>query len=268
MINSFEKGFAKNLEKKQYGEILKDKSTIFHGIGFDLIRLQKILDNGILSEQAASDKRVEIIKNYGGYNLSDSISVGESPAINNTYTFGVFKNFIANGISFVIEGVSTFKAMKGEERDSGFIDEAFVYHSIPKKNIKGIMIPEKMLDIPLSKIPIGLSKMGHGYIDNRCRKIIKNLEEEYNFKADTSILEKLMAKKAELEESNLDYLELDAKTEKIFEQMDKFMQVYLSKAYSKKFNISNPTLKDILLQIIPKGMNVYNSDGFPIQIDK
>lgn len=268
MINSFEGGYRESPEKKHYGEILEDRSKIFHGIGFDLIRLQRILDNGILSEKAAAEKGVDITRNYGGYNLSDSISVGESPAVHGTYTFGVFRNYIANGISFAIDGVSAFKARKGSERDSGYIDEAFVSHSIPKEKITGIMIPEEMLDLPLSKIPVGLAKMGYGYIDNRCKKIIQDLEQECDFTDDISGLEDLMKRKVELEESDLGYLEKDEQRKKFFDQMEEFMQTYISKAYSKRFGVQEPTLRNVLAQQIPQGMSLYNSDGFPIQIEK
>jgi len=268
MINSFEDGYRESPEKKQHGEILEDKSKIFHGIGFDLIRLQRILDNGILSEEAASEKGVDITRSYGGYNLSDSISVGESPAVHKTYTFGVFRNYIANGISFVIDGVSAHKARKGSERDSGYIDEAFVTHSIPKEKITGIMVPEEMLDLPLSKIPVGLAKMGYGYIDNRCKKIIQDLEQECDFTDDTSELENLIKRKAELEEFDLEYLEKDKQRKIIFDQMEEFMQTYIGKAYSKRLSKHNPTLRDVLAQQIPQGMSLYNSDGFPIRIEK
>ena len=55
MIHRFEGGYTESPEKKQFGEILKDRSKIFHGIEFDLIRLKRILDNGILSEKAAAE---------------------------------------------------------------------------------------------------------------------------------------------------------------------------------------------------------------------
>ena len=209
-----------------------------------------------------------LTRNYRGYNLSDSISVGESPAVHGTYTFGVFRNYIANGISFVIDGVSAFKAKKGSERDSGYIDEAFVSHCIPQEKIVGIMIPEEMLDLPLSKIPVRLAKMGYDYIDNRCKKNIQDLEQECDFTDDISRLDDLIKKKSELEKSDLEYFEKDKQRKDIFDQMEEFMQTYISKAYSKRLGIQDPTLRDVLVKQIPKGMSLYNSDGFPIQIEK
>lgn len=253
----------------EVGEILKDESKIFHGIGFDLIRLQGILSNGILSQRTAEGRGIDITRNYGGYNLNDNISVAESPAINKTYNFGAFENYIANGISFVIDGVPTLKAREGSKGYSGYPDEVFVLGSIPKENITGMMIPEAMLDLPLSKLSLGLEKMGYNYIDNRCRKIIQDLGTECDFEEDTSRLEELIKQKSELEESNLGYSEeYSQKRQKIFDQMEEYMQEYIEKAYSKKFNIPSPTLRDILLQQIPQGMNLYNSDGFPITIEK
>jgi len=130
------------------------------------------------------------------------------------------------------------------------------------------MIPEEELDLPLSKIPVGLEKMGYSYIDNRCKKIIQYLEQECNFTDDISKLEELISQKEDLENANLKYLEKDKKRKEIFDQMEKFMQGYIGKAYSKKFNIPNPTLRDALIKIIPQEMSLYDSDGFPIKIEK
>jgi len=41
-------------KEKQYGEVLRDKSKLFHGVGFDTIRLKSILQHGILSENTAN----------------------------------------------------------------------------------------------------------------------------------------------------------------------------------------------------------------------
>ena len=156
----------------KYGEILYDKSLVFHGVGFDMIRLRNILEKGILSEQAAQAKGMELTRNYGGYNLGDSVSVAESPAINNSFTFGCFGNYIKGGISFVIKGEHAYKAPKGSSRDGGYPDEAFIGHEVKRENITGVMVPADLLDAPLADLPLGLAKMGYAYIDNRCRKII------------------------------------------------------------------------------------------------
>lgn len=94
------------------------------------------------------------------------------------------------------------------------------------------------------------------------------MKQECDFTDDISGLEDLMKRKAELVELDLEYLEKDKQRKIIFGQMEEFMQTYISKAYSKRFGIQTPTLRDILAQQIPQGMSLYNPDGFPIQIEK
>ena len=99
-----------------------------------------------LIEKAASEKGVDITRNYGGYNLSDSISVGESPAVHGTYTFGVFRNYIANGISFVIElilliamvglFIKTFFPIKFKNKDKNIEIDSRFKDSLEKKEDK------------------------------------------------------------------------------------------------------------------------------------
>lgn len=191
-----EKSPSQNPEQElRYGEILFDRSKYFHGIGFDFLRLKSIMEKGILSEQSAQQENIDFRKNYGGYNLGDSVSVAESPAINNSFTFGCFGNYIKDGISFIISNEHSFKAPKGSARDSGYPDEAFIRSKVKKENITGVMIPEDLLNSPLSELPIGLAKMGYAYIDERCRQIVSGLESETGYHADTGQLEELIGQK-------------------------------------------------------------------------
>jgi len=253
-------------QEPKYGEILYDKSLVFHGVGFDLIRLHNILEKGILSEQAAQTKGVELTRNYGGYNLGDSVSVAESPAINDSFTFECFGNYIKGGISFVIAGEHAYKAPKGSSRDSGYPDEAFVRHEVKRENITGVMVPADLLDTPLADLPLGLAKMGYAYIDNRCRKIISDLETETGYHADATELEELIKKKEEIENQELGYLEKDKQRKDIFTQMEKVISQHVGQAFSQKLGTDHPTLKDALRLYLPESMKVYNSDGFGISL--
>ncbi|MDD3101567.1 MAG: hypothetical protein PHE59_00235 [Patescibacteria group bacterium] len=266
-INKSEKkeGLTKE-EEPRYGEILYDKSLVFHGVGFDLTRLRSILEKGILSEQAAQAKGLELTRNFGGYNLSDSVSVAESPAINNSFTFGCFNNYIKGGISFVIADEHAFKAPKGSSQDSGYLDEAFIKHEVERKNITGVMVPADLLDAPLADLPLNLAEMGYNYTDKRCKKIISDLETETGYRSDTTELEKLIEKKEELENQEIDYFEKDKQRKDIFAQMEKSMSQYVEQAFSQKLGIDHPTLKDVLKLYLPKSMKIYNSDGFDISL--
>ncbi len=253
-------------QKPRYGDILYDRSKSFHGIGFDFLRMKSILEKGILSEQAAQQENIDFRRNYGGYNLGDSVSVAESPAINNSFTFGCFGNYIKNGISFVIANEHSYKPQKGSPRDSGYPDEAFIHGRVKKENISGVMIPQDMLDTSLAELPLGLAKMGYAYIDERCRQIVAGIEKETGYHADTTHLEELVAKKQELERKKLDFLKKDEQRKAIFDQMEKLMGSLINEAFSQKIGKGNPTLRDVLKIYLPEEMKIYNSDGFEVSL--
>ncbi len=254
---------AKEHELK-YGEILYDKKLVFHGIGFDIPKLRSILENGILSEQAAQSKGVKLTRNYGGYNLENSVSVAESPSINNSFTFGCFGNYIKNGISFVISEKSAYKVNKGSSQYSGYPDEAFIGHEVKKENIVGIMVPTNLLSFPLANLPLDLAKIGCAYTDNRFRRIISDLEIETGYHADTTALEELIKKKKTIENKNLDYVEKHKKRNDIVMQIEKIISQSIETAFAQKLGIDHPTLKDALRLYIPKSIRVYDSNGFDI----
>ncbi|GEM_PF-6237042 len=255
-------------KERQYGEVLLDKSKLFHGVGFDTIRFKSILEHGILSENAASQRGMNHTRNYGGYNLSDAVSVVESPSIHNTFTFGAFRIYIKDGISFVIDGVNGFKARQGSSRDSGFVDEAYVSHEVPRSNISGVMVPEDALSKPVSELPIGLSHMGYGFVDNRSRRILADLEHELGYKADATALEEIIQQKEALENSDMDYLEKDKGRKELFNAMETNLQSHIGQAYSHHMGKETVTLRDVMTKYLPDGMQIYNSDGFPIDVQQ
>jgi len=253
--------------RAQYGEVLFDHSKAFHGIGFDFLRLKSILEKGILSEQEARQQKVSLVRNSPrGYNLSDNVSVAESPAINSTFTFGAFANYIRNGISFVISGGERLHRFRGGPRDSDIPGEAFVKEKVKKENIVGIMIPEDKLDSSLFELPFRLVGRATGSVDDRCIRTINDLESETGYRADTLQLEKLMKQKEELEQSDIDYLKKDKPRKAILAQMEREMTYIVGSAFAKKLGKENPVLRDILKLYIPESMRVYNSDGFEISL--
>lgn len=250
----------------QYGEVLYDRQNIFHGVGFDFIRLKGILENGILSERAATETGISLDRNYGGYNLKNYVSMAESPSINNSFTFGCFGTFIKDGISFIVKKEDTFKAPVGSSMDSGFADEIFVRNKVKRENITGVMVPSGLLDASIESLPSGIKKMGLGFVDNYCKKTLANLENETGYKTDGVDLEKLMEQKERLEKENIDYLEKSKKRDEILNGMGKTMSNYISEAYSKKLGKQNPTLRDVLALYLPSEMKVYNQDGIEISL--
>lgn len=228
--------------------------------------MKSILEKGILSEKEAQKENINFRRNYDGYNLDDSVSVAESPAINNSFTFGCFGNYIKGGISFVISNEHSFKAPKGSARDSGYPDEVFIRSKVKRENITGVMVPDDLLDSQLSELPLGLAKMGYAYIDERCRQIVSDLESETGYHADTTHLEELIKQKQELEleQRDIDYLAKDNDRKAIFEKMEHEMGKIIGLAFAFKLGKENLTLRDVLKVYLPESMKIYNSDGFEI----
>jgi hypothetical protein len=268
-------------KESQYGEVLLDKSKLFHGVGFDTLRFKSILEHGILSERAATEKGIALNRNFGGSNLDDTVSVTFSPAVFNTFTFGAFPEYVNQGIGFAIErrGLSTFPAprpaISGYEsiedlagRSSGYPDETYVRNEIPPENIVGVMVPEDALLKPVSELPLrpALAEMAERKIDKRCRGIIADLEKELGYKADTAPIEELLQQQKAVTESNLPYYENVAKRKEVYAVMEKTIQSYIGQAYAHAFQKENVLLRDVLTKYLSEDMPVYNANGFPIDI--
>lgn len=276
-------------KERQYGEVLQDKTKIFHGVGFDTLRFASILEHGLLSERAAQARGHQITRNYGGYNLDDTVSMTASPSAHGTYDHGAFRSYVKEGIGLVVNsrGLDTFAAPPMQEsgkfgmmepmsfrssraslRASGYPDEVYAAHEVPPQNIVGVMVPEEKLETPVADLPLGLSKMGYDYIDERCTKMVADIEQRLGYKADTSELEELMRRKWEMETSQIGYAEKDKARKDIFAAMDKFLGSYIGQAYAHDMGKLDVTLDDVLQKYVPEGMQVYNSDGLPIELQR
>lgn len=291
-----------------YGEVLKDPSNLFHGIGFDVFKLIGILNNGILSENAAKEKNLDLARNYDGYNLNDTVSVAESPS--KLQAHGAFNVYIKSGISFIIKNIpvdgigafkpphddshenyyekdpfivafnklnktniSTLRLMKMNSyhsvnsRNSGFEDEVYIKHKVPIENISGIMIPEESLDRWISELPLELSTIGAGFIQNRCQKLFTDLEQETGYKADQTQFKELIEMRSKINNTEIDFPEKDKIEKKIFNTMDKIVQENIEKGFALKMGKEQVTLRDILKKYLPEGMKLYNSDGKPMALE-
>lgn len=260
-----------------YGEILLDRSLLFHGIGFDFARLKGILHHGILSEDEARQRGVRFIRNYDGFNLANTVSVAKPPSIHNTFTNQAFNTYISNGISFIISGMKVekdtprrYSALRSiddeleETLNVNFDDEAFVKDYIPLENITGIMAPHTALSKPISELPLVLQGTGIRYIDIRCRAMISFLQVECGFIGDTSSLRSFVERMNNLTR----YHDVGVMNEvsDIVSQIDNFMRLYISRAYDKLFQKENATLRDVLRYYVPPGMRFFNSRGIPMDL--
>lgn len=244
--------------------ILNDPKYIFHGVGFDTLSLRKILQHGLLSEQASKDMDVKISKNNIGYNLSRYISFSESPATSGMNRKGSFGTYSLKGISLIVDRTKNIaiKASKGSRMDSGFPDEVYVATRVAPEDIKGVMINSNFLNRRISELSYGVEKMGTGLIAGRCLQTIQELSDDFGYNEDVSILKRLLG---ELDSATLknfpSFVEYDKQVNKLRSEINSFMQSYIESAYNYYLEQEETTLRDVMKHDLPEGMKIYDTDG-------
>jgi hypothetical protein len=258
-------------------ELLQDRSKYFHGIGFDLPRIGKILKLGILTEKEALAQGANVVRNTQGFNLNDTVSVAESPSINNTHAHGAFGLYIKSGISFVIDrqnlhmfGIPssiTSDDLNVARPSSRICGEQYIAGSVPTDNIVGVMVPEEMLNKKVTELSLGLKNIGWGQINDKCTKMVAELEKECGYTADISELYELIKRREAIRQQKFG-LERDKQEEQVILDMEKYVTGFMEKAYAKKMGKEDVTLRDILEHYLPSTMKVYDTSGSPIQLNK
>ncbi len=135
---------------------IKTESEIIcnHGIGFNFVFLEGILESGILSEYAKKKKNINSNRNFQGNNndLWISVTVGSGEAR---------ELFVDSGISFeakvpyLEEGITNGSKARSEGLpiNSGrYTDERFAFYEIPYENILKININEESLEKDISTL--------------------------------------------------------------------------------------------------------------------
>lgn len=192
------------VNEPKYGEILYDRDLYFHGTGYhdrseqSLIRLQMILEHGILSVGEAERRGLEINNHEPFMNGKWRVSICVSPAIHNTFEIGenhAFPEYIKGSLSFIIKNPNNiitqppFSTYNSQFisliRHSGLIDEVFVGNSVKPEAIVGIMIPESWLEKSVSEFGINNESRHinvHDYVKQIAPKI--HLYNENGFEID------------------------------------------------------------------------------------
>jgi len=126
-------------------------TTLIHTCGFDILAFMNIMKHGIMSYDYAVEHGIPYFKNYHGSNLGDTISCVR-PIYSNEEVFdSAYELYVKHGISFFLEGVPFI--YDKEERFIHRMDEVLVKDYIPVSKIKGILIPEEYVNLPLHCLP-------------------------------------------------------------------------------------------------------------------
>ncbi len=125
-------------------------NTLLHGAGVNFVIIDSILRNGIASEKYGKENNIKVNRNYIGYNLDDTISCIRYLYVNPDIDDSAYNKYIPNGISFIIEN-TPFIYDKSERLYHRY-DEVLVKNFIPRENIKGINIPDSLIDKRLENL--------------------------------------------------------------------------------------------------------------------
>ncbi len=241
----------------KYGDILKDETIVFHGIGYRYDVIKSICTYGILSQKVARELNLVFAHNYGTnegglYNGNDKICVASSP-VRKYFSHGVeggsFRWFIKSDVAFVIDGKDLRYQPNWKE-----VGDLQVKERIEPSKIIGVMLPLEKLKEPLEYWP--LSALTNGSYD---RNEQAKLTAFYNF------LKKELGMRDPHIEATLgstSFLSSQYNQIEIFERLkDLFI-----KGFSKKLNIrrSKITSLDVVLSQIPADMKIFDSNGFDV----
>lgn len=261
----------------KYGPLYDNKTLVLHGVGCKVWKIASILNHGILSFQAAKDKKLVLGLNYGHEGLPlmngiDYISVAHPPTVRND-SHEAFSTFIKNGASLAIVNVlvttnapvnlrtcnkklynSLHPGNRELAKEMGYgyfecSDEAYVYYQIEPKCFVGLVIDERLMSKKITEIE-WLSPHDSDHFQVQCLSFLHFLKENYNIE-DESLAEKIT--KPALH-SFSERLELINECRNLF-------YLGLSKRHASWEEI---TVIDLLITWLPERMKIYNTDGFEI----
>lgn len=240
--------YYQNFISENYYDQNKDKKTAEvlceHGIGFNFIALESILEHGILSSFAKRRLKLDQTRNFEGNNndLWISVTVGEGEAK---------KMFVDSGISFeascdhLINGTTNrSKALsEGLPIDSRrYSDERFAFYQIPLEKIKKLKVNPEYIDKDISELKYLTGSMNYDSVVASIDMYLNYIRVNFNFFSDISLIEKVK------EEYRNIILEYESKNE---EEQKKEMNLFFSKI-EEKLGILNCELQKIFNEVFTK----------------
>lgn len=222
----------------------------YHGIGENLIRYESIMNNGIVSESEGARIEGFSVNNPGHYNGKNNISV----AIPHDDNYGALKMYILDGgISFYIKDVD-YTLASNTAYDSGFVDEGFVYKSIKKDNIAGIIINSKTQSKLIRNCSI-IGDSAEGSIIPITKSMIALLKSN-GIETSSAIKDLEVKLNRVMNNIKRDPLEQNKKVKEIRNQIDQLLGEAVQQLYNKKLRKSDATLMDVI--------QYYNTNELPI----
>lgn len=266
--------FRHYIDELNYNKYLRKYSNsqknnvCFHGIGWDFVKLESILDSGLVSQYVANKNNFTLSRNYNGNNSNMWISVVDSKDI--AKDGECLKLFIDGNItlvSFVGDyclGVD--KKNTPEARDNGlpinsglYNDECFVFGQIPGEDIYAIILPKDSLNKEIKLLNFLNCSNNYEIIENRTLNYVNYLNKFYNVEIDLTNFYKLLnsLKNSEIEFSKLDDNNQKKIKDEFFEttnilvsKINELIQSWMNGILKLYFNVDRDILvSDLIIDI-------------------
>jgi hypothetical protein len=233
--------------------------TFYHSVGFNIVKLDSILRNGLMSLDKAKKENISYARNYEGYNLNDTISlVREIYA--NIDTDGAYKKYISKGITISMNLPLDMIIFDISERIINHTDEVLGKDYIPKEYFTSLIIPEEYTECSIEELPIlTLNSTSYRNIKDTSDNIVKYVEnvlhkeidkEEY-YALINELKYTMIALKEDINDEglNADFMEIKR-------ELNCFLTSQINIAFSKYINKENITIYDIVEYINHNTLNL------------
>ena len=264
----------KNYEIKKYIGTVKENNDFFtrfyyHSIiDLNLIKLDQILQNGILSKRLIERKNLASIYTHSGcdFDSKNGTKYISLTRYTNKCEFStMFESFPLHTMTSLSIMVSDqIEVTRQGERETFFDDEVFCLDSIDKDKIKGIILPEHLSNMKIKEInclPNDLSCYTRSYINNW----LKCIEEYFNMTIPNSYISELKTSFEQLwdiieeYESPEKWIVSAIKTQRkqYGKDIKDVLASILHHMWSLKYRIENPQYLDIITLLNQENLPIY-----------
>lgn len=171
-----------------------DSELYFHSVGYDFFKMESILQNGLLSKNELSKRDILSTKNFDGCNPDDYISVC---AYGDQYYSpkSSYENHVKGNIIFYMTDVEVIEGLDVSELNINdyirknltvpvnmgeYSDERFIKGTVPLEKIKGVLIPNKILNSNIKDLSYISSTLSLDALENQIKYYISSIENKSN----------------------------------------------------------------------------------------
>lgn len=233
--------------------------TFYHSVGFNIVKLDSILRNGLMSLENAKKENISYSRSYEGYNLKDTISLVRE-IYTNIDTDGAYKKYISKGITISMELPLDMVIYDRSERIINHPDEVLGKDYIANEYFSSLIIPNEYADYSIEELPIlTLNSTSYQNIKDTSDNIVQYVENALHGKVDkeeyNDLLNELKYTIKALNE-DINDKELNDDFLEIKYELNCFLTELINNAFKKYINKENITIYDIVEYINSNTLNL------------